>query len=294
MKIEFQNGKFVAIDNAGNIVASSANKQYLKTKVAKMSQTTRDSVEEAPSNPAIQFPINQRFDFVKRLVSMVGKGTTASAIITGEGGLGKSHSVIAALKALGLRDVSEEDPGTIVDATKCFRIVKGFSTARGLYRILWENRKSIIVFDDCDSVLKDNDAINLLKGALDSYDKRVITWNSMRADDEMPRSFQFKGGIVFISNMPINKIDQALRTRSMVVDLTMTLEQKIERMEVIMQQAEFLPNISLQYKRDALELINKNKHVAREVSLRTLIAVSKIRAENDADWEDLATYSLVA
>ena len=291
MNIEFKNGKFHAIVN-GKIVASSPNKNYLKQKIAKLGVT--EAAAPVEDNAALKFPINQRFESVERLVRMVGSGSTASAIITGDGGLGKSHSVVAALKTAGLRDITEIEPGTVINSKNCFRIVKGYSTARGLFRILWENRNNIVVFDDCDSILRDEDAVNILKGALDSYDKRLITWNSMRPDDEMPRTFQFEGGIVFISNRSINKIDQALRTRSMCIDLSMTLDQKIERMDVIMRSAEFLPNVLISHKRDALNLINKYKDQAKEVSLRTLIAVSKIRAQNDADWADLATYSLIA
>lgn len=291
MQIEFNNGKFQAIVN-GKVVAESTNKQYLKTKVAKMEAVTVASVEV--ESPAAQFPINQRFDFVTRLVSMVGRGKTASALITGEGGLGKSHTVIKSLESLGLVNISGVDLDG-EDAPKgSFRVIKGFSTAKGLFRILFENRNNIIVFDDCDSILKDEDAVNLLKGALDSYDSRIITWNSMRPDEELPRSFQFTGGVVFISNRPMNKIDQALRTRSMCVDLSMNLDQKLDRMEVIMEQDDFLPGVSVSFKRDALDLIRKNKNSAKEISLRTLINVARIRAEGDADWEDLAAYSLIA
>lgn len=289
MNIEFRNGKYVTTVNGQTI--SSASKYYLKQKVERMVTEFR---AEPVETPAQQFPINQRFDFVKRLVGMVGNGKTASAIITGDGGLGKSHTVIAALKASGLRDISDIEPGTVVAPRSTFRVVKGYSTAKGLFRILWENRNSIIVFDDCDSILKDDDAVNLLKGALDTYDKRLITWNTNVREDELPRMFEFTGGVVFISNRNIDKIDQALRTRSMCVDLSMTLDQKIERMTVIMQAPSFLPHINLRMKQDALKLIDKHKAQAREVSLRTLIAVTKIRAEGDADWEDLATYSLVA
>jgi hypothetical protein len=296
MKIEFNNGKFQAIAN-GKIIAESASKQYLNKKVAKMQASKKvdfvvESVEE--ENTAIKFPINQRFDFVHRLVSMVGKGKTASALITGEGGLGKSHTVIKALHACGLDNLSGIDLDGADAPAGCFTVVKGYSTAKGLYRTLYENRNGIIVFDDCDSILKDPDAVNLLKGALDSYDTRIITWNSMRPDEELPRSFQFNGGVIFISNRPMNKIDQALRTRSMCVDLTMTLDQKLDRMEVIMEQPDFLPGVTVEFKRDALGLIRKHQTVAKEVSLRTLINVSRIRAEGDSDWEDLAAYSLIA
>lgn len=294
MKIEFNNGKFQAIVN-GKVVAESANKHYLKTKVSKMSTVSFASAPvEQEENPALRFPINQRFNFVERLVKMVATGKTASALITGEGGLGKTHTVVKALESAGLDNISGVDLEGEEAPEGSFIVVKGYSTAKGLYRTLYENRNSIIVFDDCDSILKDDDAVNLLKGALDSYDVRIISWNTTRPDEELPRSFQFTGGVVFISNRPMNKIDQALRTRAMCVDLTMTMDQKLDRMEVIMTGDDFLPAVSTSFKYDALNLIRELKDQAREVSLRTLITVARIRAENDADWKDLATYSLVA
>jgi hypothetical protein len=142
-------------------------------------------------------------------------------------------------------------------------------------------------------VLKDPDALNLLKGALDSYDKRLISWNTSFTDDSLPRSFEFRGGVIFISNMDKDRIGQAIRSRAMNVDLSMTAEQKIERMETIMESDEFLPDVPLQYKRDALECVRENKDVASELSLRTLIKAAKIRNSGSSNWKMLAKYMLV-
>ena len=183
--------------------------------------------------------------------------------------------------------------GTIINTRKCFTQIKGFSTAKGLYRTLFENNNSIVVFDDCDAVLKDPVALNILKGALDSYGKRIISWNADMRDDDLPRSFEFTGRVIFISNMNQSSIDQAIRSRSMMIDLSMTGDQKLERMEHIAQSDEFLPEYDASIKSDALALIREIKDDVKEISLRTLIAVSKIRASNK-DWKDLATYMLTA
>lgn len=292
MVIKFNGKKFQAIQN-GKVIAESTSKYYLKSKLAKLDVDTKPTVED---NPALKFPINQRFEFAKRLVSMVGEGKTASAIIVGEGGLGKSYSVMKALSGLGLKDISGVDfeEGTTFSPKNVFKVIKGFSTPKALYRTLYENRDSVVVFDDCDSVLKHDDAISLLKGALDSYDRRIISWNTDRADEDLPQSFQFNGGVVFISNRSMDKIDQALRSRSMCVDLTMTTEQKIERMETIIKSKEFLPEISVTFKKDALNLIKTLKDKVKEISLRSLITVSRIRADGSKQWKDLATYTLMA
>ena len=44
-----------------------------------------------------RFSINQRFGFVSDMVSMLAKGEQASVVVTGPGGLGKSHTVYQTL-----------------------------------------------------------------------------------------------------------------------------------------------------------------------------------------------------
>ena len=243
-----------------------------------------------------KFGINKRFEFVEQLVSMVADGVQPSAIITGEGGLGKTYTVTKTLESKGFKDISdlaEFQAGSILNMRKCFRMVKGYSTPKGLYRTLFENNKGIVVFDDCDAVLKDPVALNILKSALDSYGKRIISWNSDMRDDDLPRSFNFEGRVIFISNLDDGKIDQAIRSRSMMIDLSMNVDQKIERMATIAASDEFLPEYDKTIVNDAIELIKEIKDDCKEISLRTLISVSKVRASNK-EWKDLATYMLTA
>lgn len=280
-------------------VGSKTIKSYSKAYVEKRLKSMVGDIETAVAVAAEKqnrYGINERFGFVEKLVTMVATGVQPSAVITGEGGLGKTYTVTKTLEANGYKDISdlaEFQVGTIINTRKCFTMVKGYSTAKGLYRTLFENNKSVIVFDDCDAVLKDPVALNLLKGALDSYGKRIISWNADMRDDDLPRSFNFEGRVIFISNMDQDKIDQAIRSRSMMIDLTMTAEQKIDRMEFIANSEEFMPEFDIHAKTDALELIRELKDEAKEISLRTLISVTKIRASNE-EWKDLAAYMLTA
>lgn len=291
MEIRNINGVFVAFNAAGKEVARSKNKYYLKQKI--------EGYEDVPQaeNKAIEFPINQRFQFVEQIVSMIARRVTPSVVITGEGGLGKTHTVINSLKSVGLKDITEmvadADSGTTIQRNKNFVVIKGFSTAKGLFKLLYENKDSVVVFDDCDSILRDADALNLLKGALDSYDKRFISWNTNSVDDNLPRTFQFTGGVIFISNLTQDKISQALRSRSMCIDLSMTTDQKIDRMEHILKEANFLPSVSSIQKLEAFEFLKTNKDIAKEINLRTLINVTKIRTDGGSNWKDLGKYMLV-
>ncbi len=221
------------------------------------------------------FSINEKFVFLNDLTTMVVNDVTASAVITGEGGLGKTHSVIECIKSNNLED-------------KDFVIFKGYSTARGLYNTLYDNNGKLIVFDDCDSILEDKVALNILKSALDSYDKRTISWMSkMPKSDAYPNQFDFTGRIIFISNKSKDKIDGAVKTRSLIVDLTMTPADKIERMRFIV--ANILPEYPIDIKEKALDFLDTVKDDV-SINLRTLIMVSKMIKSFPDTWQDLATY----
>ena len=209
----------------GHVFLKSSSKDYVVDKIVNqisnkakaLGITAVEEIGEARSmtapkaaDPELNFNINERFQILEDFVDMVATRTIPSAIVTGEGGLGKSHTVLKALKKAGMLNLDDAEIGARFDeglSRKAFVVVKGFSTAKGLYRTLFENRNRVIIFDDCDSVLKDPVAANLLKAALDSYDKRIITWNAegLGDDADLPRSFLFNGGVVFISNMPIER-----------------------------------------------------------------------------------------
>jgi hypothetical protein len=294
ISFEKSSGKFVgSVD--GKVVVRSKYESAVVKRITEITGTVA-TAKVALSSKNDKYGINERFTFVEKLVSMVADGVQPSAIITGEGGLGKTYTVTKTLESKGYKDISdlaEFQVGAVLNARKCFTFVKGYSTAKGLYRTLFENNKSVVVFDDCDAVLKDPVALNILKSALDSYGKRIISWNADMRDDDLPRSFNFEGRVIFISNMDEGRIDQAIRSRSMMIDLSMTTDQKIDRMEHIASVPEFLPEYDASVKADALKLIREIKDDVKEISLRTLISVAKIRASNK-DWKDLATYMLTA
>lgn len=242
-----------------------------------------------------RFTINERFGFVSDMVQMLAVGEQASVVVTGPGGLGKSYTVTDTLSRLGFQDVSLVDDlavGSVIKTKKTFRVIKGFSTPKGLYRTLYENKDGVIVFDDCDSVLKDPVSLNLLKGALDSYSRRIISWRADMKDDDLPQSFEFKGRVIFISNMPAQTLDQAIITRSMAVDLAMTAEQKIERMRFLLNSPDFMADYDKTHKSDAMNLIDSLRDIVKELSLRTLIQVTKIRKAGGANWRNLAEYTI--
>jgi hypothetical protein len=290
-QVTFVNGKYVATINGKTV--KRTKKEHMDYVLRKAG--VQGSAAEASAPQESRFSINERFGFVGDMVTMLCKGAQPSVIITGPGGLGKSYTVTKTLEANGFKDMSILDDSFEVGtktAKNKFVVVKGYSTPKGLYRLLYENKDGVIVFDDCDSVLKDPVSLNLLKGALDSYSRRIISWRADIKDEDLPTTFEFKGRVVFISNLASTQIDQAIITRSMAVDLSMTTQQKVERMRFILQSGEFMPTTNKQFKDDAIALIEELQDKVKELSLRTLIQVTKIRANAGANWRNLAEYTI--
>lgn len=282
--IKFVNGKYTAVINGKTVKRTKI--EHLQYELRKAGTKVASAVMES------KFTINERFGFLSDMVTMLAKKDQASVVVTGPGGLGKSHTVTTTLANSGLMDVTGLDLGDDVPANS-YRVVKGYSTAKGLYRTLYENRNSIVVFDDCDSVLKDATSLNILKAALDSYSRRIISYNADIRDTDLPNAFEFTGGVVFISNMNGTTLDQAIITRSLAVDLSMTSEQKLERMKHLLTQKDFMPEYDLVSKNDAMALISKLVDSVKELSLRTLIQVTKIRKSNpNGKWQQLAEYAI--
>jgi hypothetical protein len=200
-----------------------------------------------------------------------------SLIVTGEGGIGKTYSITSTIGESFLENSQWVQ-------------FKGFSTARGLYNTLFDNNGKLIVFDDCDSVLEDKVAINILKSALDSYDTRTISWMSkMNKSDEYPNQFNFTGRIIFISNKSKESIDQAILSRSLTVDLSMTFSEKIERMSHILEN--ILPEMPMVIKKESLEFLGELKD-NKNLTIRSLITVCKIRNTFSDTWKDMAKYMI--
>lgn len=244
-------------------------------------------VEQAVSTKKSEFSVDERFKFIAQFVKMIAKKSMNSLIITGDGGLGKTYTVVETLKKLGL----VED--TIGEYDGDFIVTKGYSTAKALYRTLWENNGKVLVFDDCDSIHKDMIGANLLKAALDSNEKRIISWGAeFNSADDLPNRFEFTGRVIFISNLPLAKFPQALLSRSMKVDLTLTMDEKLDRIEHVFGEVDEDDDV----KAEVLAFIRENAPRITDLNIRSAMNVLKLRAQvdGDDDWTRIALYTVTA
>jgi hypothetical protein len=233
------------------------------------------------AQPEQTFDVNTRFMFIERMVDMVVRNQEKSLMVTGSGGLGKSYTIFNRLK---LNDLGEAD----------FEKVSGHMTPKALYRRLHEANDKIVVFDDCDSVLVNDTSVNLIKAALDSYGRRTLNWASELGsrESELPSSFDFTGRIIFISNFSLIDIPQPVVSRALYVDVTMTADEKIERITAIAPS--LCPDMNATEREECIELLSKNRHRISDLNLRTMLKVANIRRANPQHWRDMATYMVTA
>lgn len=280
-----------------------------------------ESAAVADASSLNEFDIDERFQILEDYVDMVATRISPSCTIIGQGGLGKTHTVLAALARHNLRPAEDlptlsnpnliaVDPdeltidqqieleaywAAVEQRKSAFTMIKGYSTAKGLYRTLYENRENLVVFDDCDAVINDKTGVDLLKSALDSYDERIITWNSELQGSDLPKKFYFKGSIIFISNMPMRKVPQALISRTLPADVTMTRTELIQRMRTIIKNPAFMPGFDYALKEEGLDYLATVSMDPRidELNLRSLIHTVKMRYGKPNNWKRLTLYALI-
>ena len=240
--------------------------------------------------------LKQRFDILEDMTRAVKAGNVRSMIVTGPPGVGKSFGVETVLSKHDLlADVANDSK------LKKYEIVKGAMSAIGLYRKLYEfsDKKCILVFDDCDSVLLDDLSLNILKAALDSSKKRMIHWNTdarSLKENGVPNSFEFKGGAIFISNIKFDHVKskklrdhlEALESRCHYLDLTIDTErEKLLRIRQVVRDSGMLDSydISDLAKQEVVDFIASNAGRMRELSLRMVLKVADIRKSMPDNWQ---------
>jgi hypothetical protein len=278
-------------------------------KVIKLDAGTTKSLETEPltknldgvTDSEIIERLRERFDILDDMTRAVKKGDVRAMIVSGPPGVGKSFGVE---KVLARHDVFADVAQN--EKLKKYEIVKGAMSAIGLYQKLYEfsDPKSILVFDDCDSVLLDDLSLNILKAALDSSKKRTINWNTdsrVLRSEGLPNSFEFKGGAIFITNIKFDNVRskklrdhlEALESRCHYLDLTIDTErEKILRIKQIVGDGmldEY--DFSEEEKQEVVQFIDDNKKRMRELSLRMVLKVADLKKSMPNRWQRVAELS---
>lgn len=240
--------------------------------------------------------LRERFEILTEMTKAVKSGDVRAMIVSGPPGVGKSF---------GVEEVLTKDDlfNTLGERKPRYEIVKGAMSAIGLYAKLYEysDAKNVLVFDDCDSILLDDLSLNILKGALDSSKKRVISWNTdsrLLRSEGIPDRFEFKGAAIFITNIKFEHVRSkklrdhlsALESRCHYIDLQMdTNREKMLRIKQIVSDG-----MLTSYEFDSVvvdeivEYIDRNQNNLRELSLRMVLKIADLRKSFPNSWQAMS------
>ncbi len=250
----------------------------------KLSETPKVGEAVAETDEQAIERIAGRFGILDEMAEAVATNKVRAMIVSGPPGIGKSYGVEQALEKQNMFE-------DIAGSKRKFEVVKGAMSAIGLYKKLYEysSRGCVVCFDDCDAILYDDLALNLLKAALDTGKKRSLHWNTESRTlmaEGMPNSFEFHGGVIFITNIKFDNVKskklqdhlQALQSRCHYLDLTIdSMRDRMLRIKQIVG-AGMLDKYSMSEdeKQSLVQFIYDNKHRLREISLRMVLKIADL------------------
>ena len=255
-----------------------------------------DVKQDVETDEQIIKRIEERFQILEDMTKATINSDVRAMIVTGPPGVGKSFGVETELEKASLFE-------QIAGKGLKYEVVKGAMTPIGLYATLYKHadKNHVLVFDDCDIILLDDLSLNILKAALDSGKRRRIHWNadsSKLRNEGIPNSFDFKGGVIFITNLNFETLKSkrlkdhldALQSRCHYLDLTLnTMRDKILRIKQIFNKGDLFVDygFSKETGDDIIEFMDQNKTRLREVSLRMALKIADLTKVHK-NWRALA------
>ena len=240
--------------------------------------------------------IKERFDILDEMTNATLDGIVRGLVVTGPPGVGKTFGVEQVLEKDSIFDMMADKPMR-------HTFVKGAMSAIGLYSTLYKysDSKSIVVLDDCDTILFNEDALNILKAALDSNKKRKISWNSdsnFLRREGVPADFEFNGSVIFITNLKFDSTRQtkikdhleAILSRCHYLDLTLdTTRDKLLRIRQIAREGGLFDTKGLTkiQEQEIIEFMYEKKDRLREISLRMAQKIADLRNMDGKRWKVL-------
>lgn len=293
---------FVTVRNGGNFpefpetirINVTGTKDY---EIFEGDMSTTEMITQIETDDQAMERIRERFEILTEMTKAATTGDIRAMIVSGPPGVGKSYGV-----------EQEIDKACMLDriAGKRLRaeVIKGSATPIGLFQALYKysDTNCVVVFDDCDSILADDVALNLLKGALDSGKKRKISWlaeSSVLRREGIPDQFDFKGSVIFITNMKFDNVKStklkehldALQSRCHYLDLTLdTMRDKILRIRQIANDGELFQDYDFDAdtQNEIIEFMDKNQNRLREMSLRMALKIADLRKSFPKNWQRMS------
>jgi hypothetical protein len=279
---------FVANEKSFEIIGqpNSAAMEHAAEPIIEDPEETDDEVIER---------IRKRFKILDDMTNAAVDGIVRGLIITGPPGVGKSFGIEKIME-------NAEVSAKLTGSNARYGIEKGTASPIGLYKLLYEYHEagSVLVLDDSDTILYDEDSLNLLKAVLDSGKKRKVSWRKESRtleNESIPNTFEFQGSVIFITNLKLENTRgktgdhmSALISRCHYLDLTIdTVRDKFLRCKQIIDDGMLKGyQFTKEDQEDLVEFIDDNKFKFRELSLRMVSKLADLKRMDKGRWKEYA------
>lgn len=212
------------------------------------------------------------------------------AIIGGPPGTGKTYTIRKVLYDMHMKYGRD------------YFIAKGSSIDMvALYSNLYKYRNKLLILDDFDAPLLNENVVNVLKSATDTYPIRLITImqggkvgsSTDQSSYDFPSKFRYDGKIIVVTNLPESRVDTALKSR-LGGYISVDFNTK-EMYDIISGMLKTLyPNVSMEVKKEVLaylmEVVEKNPN--KKLSIRMYINALDIRLAYPNGWKRMILKSI--
>ena len=204
-------------------------------------------------------------DYVKALVNAKDIN---SLILLGEAGIGKSYRVIKALT-----DLNKEH-------SKDWVMINTHITPLEQYEFLYNNNGKIIIYDDIIKIFDDPVNLGILLSALwNPMGKRMISYMSSSDKLNAPKSFEFKGKIIFLTNKLAEQLD-TIKTRAFTINLEFSWEDKVKIIYELVKLYKMPMEVA--------DWIKKHSNKASNLNFRLPFKVYELLRSHPDRWKKLA------
>lgn len=272
------------------------------TIINKDQESDVDTIEEVKpqeTDEEIIERIRNRFSILDEMTNAAIDGLIRGLVVSGPPGIGKSYGIEALIDQANIANIITDN----VDEKAVYGVERGSATPISLYKLLYEysNEGSVLVLDDSDTILYEETSLNLLKAVLDSSKKRRVSWRAesrVLEREEIPDTFEFKGSIIFITNLKLEKTRgkigdhmKALLSRCHYIDLEIdNPRDKFLRCKQIILDG-MLRNRGFDHDEEVeiIDFIEENKDNLREISLRMVSKIADLYKISPKRWKDIAS-----
>ena len=303
-------------------------KKFLSTADSKQAQNLLGQIQKSLDSGIIpkeelKEP-NTLYGHLTQLVELVCRGKLKSLLIFGGPGTGKTFSIMKTINDAGLR--SNVDFVKMSGKATALGLYQTLYSYRENGLVVFDDIDSIWNDDGAVNLLKagldsydkreiswsSNRTLNISKRPeiaqkeyMEILDKQLAGEIVMNPDDldkegnekpydqfKFPETFEFKGKIIFISNMKEKDFDTAVLSRSAKINMDITPAQLLERMRTI------LPVLGgtdtpLEVKEEVLDFLSERitKRTLNVLTMREFVKTLAIANSGAPNWKALSAYA---